>query len=61
VTLESASAEHSVRTAPLLDDQEIATRRPLPISYWEGLVRLEGSLHGRGYLEMTGYAERMAL
>ena len=61
VTLEIRFGEHSVRTAPLLDDQEIATRRPLPISYWEGLVRLEGSLHGRGYLEMTGYAERMAL
>jgi predicted secreted hydrolase len=28
----------------------------LPVVYWEGLVRLEGSLSGRGYLEMTGYA-----
>jgi predicted secreted hydrolase len=23
--------------------------------YWEGPIRFEGSHHGRGYLEMTGY------
>ena len=61
VQLEIRFGQHAVRTRPVLDDQEIASRRPLPISYWEGLVELEGSLHGHGYLEMTGYAASMAL
>jgi len=61
VGMEIAVGPHVVRTVPVLDDQEIATRRPLPISYWEGLVKLEGTLRGRGYLELTGYSGRMAL
>jgi predicted secreted hydrolase len=52
---------HTVTTEPLLDDQEIVTRRPLPVSYWEGLVRISGTLAGRGYLEMTGYADALRL
>lgn len=47
---------HRLRSKPLLDDQEITTHRPAPISYWEGLVRTDGTLRGRGYLELTGYA-----
>ena len=61
VQMELHIGPHRLRTTPVLDDQEIATRRPLPISYWEGLVQIEGSLRGRGYLEMTGYAEPMRL
>lgn len=61
VALEIRFGAHAVRTTPVLDDQEIVTRRPLPVSYWEGLVRLDGTLRGRGYLELTGYASRMAL
>jgi predicted secreted hydrolase len=61
VAMEIRFGPHTVRTTPVLDDQEIATRRPLPVSYWEGLVRLDGSLRGRGYLELTGYAQPMAL
>ncbi len=61
VAMEIRFGTHAVRTTPVQDDQEIATRRPLPVSYWEGLVRLEGSLRGRGYLEMTGYAGPMTL
>jgi predicted secreted hydrolase len=61
VRLELRFGQYTVRTRPKLDDQEIVSRRPLPISYWEGLVELEGSLRGRGYLEMTGYAQAMAL
>lgn len=44
---------------PALPHQEL----PLSVRYWEGAVRLEGTrahqpVHGRGYLEMTGYADR---
>jgi predicted secreted hydrolase len=52
---------HTLRTTPVIDDQEIIARRPLPVSYWEGLVRLDGDLRGRGYLELTGYSARMTL
>lgn len=43
----------------LLEDQEL----DVSFSYWEGAVDAEGKqgktpLHGRGYLEMVGYAER---
>lgn len=50
-------------------DMELAVTTPLdaqelvldPISYWEGMIEAEGTrdkhpVHGRGYLEMTGYA-----
>jgi predicted secreted hydrolase len=46
---------------PLLDDQEITMHRPAEISYWEGLVSISGTLAGRGYLEMTGYAKALEL
>jgi predicted secreted hydrolase len=47
--------------SPLLDDQELESRRSTGTIYWEGAVRaLEaGQEVGRGYLEMTGYGERI--
>ena len=50
-----------MRTLPVLDDQELTTKRPAPVAYWEGVVKVDGSLEGRGYLEMTGYAGRLTL
>ena len=52
---------HVIRTKPTIDDQELSTRRPAPVTYWEGLVQLEGTLAGRGYLELTGYAGKIVL
>jgi predicted secreted hydrolase len=52
---------HRIETAPVLDDQEITARRPLPVSYWEGLVAIRGTLAGRGYLELTGYSAALKL
>lgn len=48
---------------PLMDDQELDSRRSTGAIYWEGAVRLfeEGVEVGRGYLEMTGYAERLQM
>ena len=59
--LEIQLGDSTLRTQPVLDDQELNTRRPTPVVYWEGLVRLAGSLRGRGYLELTGYAQRVPL
>ncbi|MDS4015637.1 MAG: lipocalin-like domain-containing protein [Candidatus Accumulibacter sp.] len=61
VELEIRLGERVLRTLPLLDDQELSTSRPTPVTYWEGLVKLEGSFNGRGYLEMTGYAGNLQL
>ena len=52
---------HIIRTKPVIDDQELSTRRPAPVTYWEGLVQVEGTLVGRGYLELTGYAGKIVL
>jgi predicted secreted hydrolase len=46
---------------PLMDDQELDARASSGVLYWEGAVRLRGNdgATGRGYLELTGYAERV--
>jgi predicted secreted hydrolase len=48
---------------PLLDDQENDTRLSTGAIYWEGAVTAstDGHLRGRGYLELTGYGERLKL
>ena len=45
----------------LIDDQELDSRRSTGAIYWEGAVRLleNGAEIGRGYLEMTGYGDRI--
>lgn len=48
---------------PLLDDQENDTRLSTGTIYWEGAVRAgaRGQRLGQGYLELTGYGERVRL
>lgn len=46
---------------PLMANQELNTSTA---TYWEGAVAFEGSqnnqsLHGKGYVELTGYADRL--
>lgn len=56
----------TLQLRPLLDDQELDSRSSTGAVYWEGAVRLfevqagggEREI-GQGYLEMTGYAERL--
>lgn len=52
-----------IRLRPLMDDQELDARRTTGAVYWEGAVRAfeDGREIGRGYLEMTGYAERLQM
>ena len=50
-----------LETVPTVDDQELVTRSTGGVVYWEGSVRVAGTLagratSGRGYVEMTGYA-----
>lgn len=48
----------------VLDNQELDSRASTGAIYWEGLADLfasSGKRVGRGYLEMTGYAQRLRL
>lgn len=50
--------------AAVIDDQELDSRGSTGAVYWEGLSDLldaGGRRIGRGYLEMTGYAQRLRL
>ena len=51
------------RLDPLMDDQELDARASTGTLYWEGAVHVTGpdGVQGQGYLELTGYAERMRL
>jgi predicted secreted hydrolase len=48
----------------LIDAQELDSRTSTGAIYWEGLSELtdsRGQVLGRGYLEMTGYAQRLRM
>jgi predicted secreted hydrolase len=54
-------AGYRLRLTPTLPDQEIRSRAPARVTYWEGQVRIEGEKNGlpvtgQGYAELTGYA-----
>ena len=56
------AGEFTVRAQ--LDNQELDSRQSTGTVYWEGLSDLlnaQGQRIGRGYLEMTGYAQRLVL
>ncbi len=59
--VEVPSAELSLTVTPLLEKQELDTRRTTGVIYWEGAVDVSGSqagagVTGHGYVELTGYA-----
>ena len=50
------------RIAALQDDQELDSRGSTGSVYWEGVSALhapDGRVAGWGYLELTGYADRL--
>jgi predicted secreted hydrolase len=53
----------SFDTQPLMNDQELDSRRSTGAVYWEGASRLAegGRAVGRGYLEMVGYVAPIRL
>lgn len=57
------AGDETVDLVPLMDDQELDARGTVGTIYWEGAVRAlaGGQEVGRGYLELTGYGERLRL
>ncbi len=53
----------SLELQPLLDDQELLTQASTGVTYWEGAVIVleDGRQVGRGYLELTGYAQALRI
>jgi predicted secreted hydrolase len=53
----------SLDITPRLADQELITSRSTQVTYWEGVIEVNGvaqgkTIKGQGYMELTGYAER---
>ena len=53
--------ELDVAIRPVLEDQELDTRRSTTMVYWEGASDVTGTrrgqpIAGQAYVEMTGYA-----
>jgi predicted secreted hydrolase len=51
---------------PVLAEQELVTDNSTRVTYWEGSVTVSGSMQGRaidgaGYVELTGYIQRLDL
>ena len=61
VVMEFSLEGKTWRVDPLMDDQELDTRASTGTLYWEGAVHVTGpnGERGRGYLELTGYAQRL--
>jgi predicted secreted hydrolase len=58
------SVDLALEVTPLLADQELRTSRSTQVTYWEGAVSVSGvnqgrPVQGQGYVELTGYAERI--
>lgn len=59
-TIAIPAAGLALELAPLVPDCELVSAASTGVSYWEGPVELRGSVGGRGYAELTGYAGSMA-
>jgi predicted secreted hydrolase len=58
------SQQLSLELVPLMAEQELSTTRSTQVTYWEGAIAATGTaqgqpIHGQGYMELTGYAERI--
>jgi predicted secreted hydrolase len=56
--------ELELNILPHFPNQELITNRSTRVTYWEGAVRIDGSMRnkpvgGSGYVEMTGYGGRV--
>jgi predicted secreted hydrolase len=61
VAMEVRVGSETWRVEPLMDDQELDARASTGTLYWEGAVDLQSGASGTGtgYLELTGYGERV--
>jgi predicted secreted hydrolase len=58
------SQQLSLELVPRMADQELAPKHSKQMIYWEGAIEMTGTaqgkpIHGQGYMELTGYAERI--
>lgn len=53
--IEVPSEGLQLRMTPLMEDQEFIGIGTTGNAYWEGACRVEGTVAGRAYVEMTGY------
>ena len=54
----------SLELAPRMAEQELRTDKSTQVTYWEGAIESMGTAAGKpvtglGYMELTGYAERI--
>ena len=57
------SRQLSLELVPSMAEQELTTGHSTQVTYWEGAIEVNGAangtpIKGRGYMELTGYAER---
>lgn len=60
------SAELILHLEPVMAEQELVTESSTRITYWEGSVRVRGTMQGQetegvGYVELTGYVRPVTL
>jgi predicted secreted hydrolase len=59
-TLAVPSAGLALELLPLVADCELGGESSTGVTYWEGPLEVRGSAGGRGYAELTGYADSLA-
>ncbi|MNL73224.1 Hydroxyneurosporene synthase (CrtC) [compost metagenome] len=61
VAMRLNAGDLTLELVPLMDDQELDSRASTGAVYWEGAVTAlrGGKAVGRGYLELTGYFQRL--
>jgi predicted secreted hydrolase len=65
-TIHIPGVDLTVHLQPVLAEQELVTDNSTRVTYWEGSVTVSGSMQGQategfGYVELTGYAQRVNL
>ena len=58
------SLQLSLELVPRMAEQELSTTHSTQVTYWEGAIETTGTaqekpIHGQGYMELVGYAERI--
>ncbi|RTZ48130.1 carotenoid 1,2-hydratase [Candidimonas sp. SYP-B2681] len=61
VAMQVQAADLTLELAPLMDDQELDSQATTGAVYWEGAVtaKRDGQKIGQGYLELTGYFQKL--
>jgi predicted secreted hydrolase len=65
-TIRVPSAELTLHLEPVMAEQELVTESSTRVTYWEGSVRVRGTMQGQetegiGYVELTGYVRPVTL